>query len=62
MTINHTIFIILGLVANMFKRSLKVKIYTLLFAKDYERDKIADTLLSQVDTSPKVLGPEDNNS
>tara|TARA_Y100001951_G_scaffold104947_1_gene118763 strand:- start:1521 stop:2000 length:480 start_codon:yes stop_codon:yes gene_type:complete len=42
--------------------NLKVKIYTQLFAKDYERDKIADTLLSQVDTSPKVLGPEDNNS
>lgn len=42
--------------------NLKIKIYGQLFAKDYERDKVADSLLSQVDTSPKVLGTEENNS
>ena len=38
---------------------IKVKIYEQLFAKDYARDQIADTLLSQVDTTTKVL---DNDS
>ena len=41
--------------------NLKLKIYKQLFAKDYERDKIADTLLAQVDTSPKVIETEDKN-
>ena len=39
--------------------SIKIKIYEQLFAKDYERDQIADTLLSQVDSTTKVL---DNDS
>ena len=39
--------------------SIKIKIYEQLFAKDYERDQIADTLLSQVETTTKVL---DNDS
>ena len=35
--------------------SIKIKIYEQLFAKDYERDQIADTLLSQVDTLPLLI-------
>ena len=39
--------------------NLKVKIYTLLFAKSYERDRIAENLIAQVDVTEKVL---DNDS
>jgi hypothetical protein len=41
--------------------NLKVKIYEQLFAKDYERDKIADYLLSQIDSTTKVLDSEENS-
>ena len=33
--------------------NLKRKIYTLLFSKSYERNKVADSLLSQIDMTVK---------